>query len=70
MLNYFFKKKIKITPKHRGKKGVDWKRYYAVQFNDFFGWWTVKEKDTMEEAQKYVENTFNKPTEIVYKYLK
>jgi len=72
MLNYFFPKKIKITPKHRGKKGVDWKRYYAIQFSSWLGWWTIKEEDTMEQAEEFVrvKGFFNKPNEIVYIYRK
>lgn len=65
-------KKIRVVPKSRGKLGKDWKRFYAVQFSGFLGWWTIIEKETMEEAKKFVEETgpFNKPNEIVYIYRK
>ena len=70
MLRTVFPNKVRIVPKSRGKKGKDWKRFYAVQFSSFIGWWTIKEKDTMEDAEKFVKEFCNKPTSITYTFLK
>ena len=47
--------KLRIRPKSRGTKGVDWERYYVLQIKAFLFYSTWKEFKTIEEAMGIIE---------------
>jgi len=47
--------KVRIIPRSRGIKGVNWERYYQIQFKVFpFFWWDIGEAETIEDAKNIV----------------
>jgi len=57
--------KIRIIPKSRGTKGVDWERYFLIQIKTFLWWSNWKEFKSIYEAMDIMK-LFN-VTSIEYK---